>query len=140
MVYVSNDFGKSWIPLMGTDRDRAPDKFDSTIVEAQWLEEHRDLSDFAGDTLYLRFILITNAIRNDDGWYIDDIRIDNATAVAEVPQRPLSVTIAPNPVLGDLTLSFRLLHAAPITVEISDALGRQVLTRSLGTLLKHCRL
>ncbi len=134
MVYVSNDFGKSWIPLMGTDRNRAPDKFDSTIAEAQWLEEHRDLSAFAGDTLYLRFILITNAIRNDDGWYIDDIRIDNATTVAEASQPLLGVTIAPNPVRENLTLSFRLLHTAPVTVEISDALGRRVLTRSLGTL------
>ncbi len=134
MVYVSNDFGKSWIPLMGTNRDRAPDLFDSTIAEAQWLEEHRDLSAFVGDTLYLKFLLLTNAIRHDDGWYIDDIRIDDATTVKAAPKIIVAATLSPNPASDHVLLSFHSLAAAATTVVIRDLLGRQVLQQSLGLL------
>lgn len=132
MVYISQDFGQSWIPLMGTNRDRAPDKFVGSIDSADWIEEHRDLSPYIGDTLYLRFLLLTNAIRSDDGWYIDDIRIDNATTVRDVYAASFSATISPLPVTDYLFLKYLLAIPSTVTATLYDALGKTVLQEQLG--------
>ncbi len=41
-----------------------------------WMEESVDLSQYAGQTVYLRFEYITDAAVNGEGFFLDDVRID----------------------------------------------------------------
>ena len=56
-----------------------------TGTSSNWLNESIDLSNYAGKQIYLRYRITSNS--NDiqsDGWYIDDITIDE-TKVATIP-------------------------------------------------------
>ncbi|MGH3056040.1 MAG: choice-of-anchor J domain-containing protein, partial [Gaiellaceae bacterium] len=50
-----------------------------------WRQERIDLSQYAFQTLWVRFRLVTDAANTYDGWYIDDVSVQNNTAVAGYP-------------------------------------------------------
>lgn len=47
--------------------------FDGT--QDHWVDVNMDLNDFAGDSVYIKFILVTDPYVNGDGFYFDDIKI-----------------------------------------------------------------
>lgn len=47
-----------------------------TGTSSTWLEERIDLSEYAGKQAIIRFRLTSNGTLQSDGWYIDDITID----------------------------------------------------------------
>jgi choice-of-anchor B domain-containing protein len=55
---------------------------DNTADPGDWVTQTFDLSAYAGDTVNVRFRLVTNGTVNADGWYIDDIYIGPATGAA----------------------------------------------------------
>ncbi|RLB09702.1 MAG: hypothetical protein DRG59_01565, partial [Deltaproteobacteria bacterium] len=51
----------------------------------QWIKERIDLSEYAGESLYVRFRLVTNGSIEYDGWYIDDVSVVENTATTSYP-------------------------------------------------------
>ncbi|RZB30236.1 MAG: hypothetical protein SRB1_02516 [Desulfobacteraceae bacterium Eth-SRB1] len=49
---------------------------------ASWTEERMDLSNYAGKKIDIRFRLVSDNDTQSDGWYIDDINIDETGTVA----------------------------------------------------------
>jgi immune inhibitor A len=79
-VEVSTDDGESWTFLEtahGTDQNpnERASGFGYTGTTLEWLEESIDFSPYAGQTIQLRFEVITDFTTNRDGLQVDDIEI-----------------------------------------------------------------
>ncbi len=60
-----NSFGSAYTGDSGSD----------LATEAQWINDRFDLSDYAGETIWVRFEYVTDDVTNTPGWFIDDVRI-----------------------------------------------------------------
>lgn len=60
-----NSFGPGYTSRSATPTSQAP----------QWVSEEFDLSQFAGQEIYLRFEYVTDDATNGSGWLIDDVQI-----------------------------------------------------------------
>ena len=76
LVEVSTD-GNTWITL---------ESFTGT--QTGWVQENYDLSDYAGQELYFRFVMDTDYSITEDGWYIDDVVITGAGSDNQAPPTP----------------------------------------------------
>jgi len=74
-VEVSTDQGKSW-----------PRIYFVTGQKTVWAEERIDLTEYAlVDDVRIRFRLISDGQTRFDGWYIDDVRIEETAAIISYP-------------------------------------------------------
>ena len=91
MVQISTDNGSSWSSVAGqyTTPDVRYSFGDVSVydgVQTDWVHEIMDISDFVNDQFSLRFMLLSNASLNMDGWYIDNLKVSvYATILAEQP-------------------------------------------------------
>ncbi len=115
---VSPDFGRTWYIVQAIDIRRSP-LFRDSVGNSEWVTEHRDLRRFIGDTLFIRFRLRSNIVRNNDGWYIDNVRLDAAEpdAVAEPP--PTTLHLFPQPATEVVWLELPTVVTEPRVVLIT---------------------
>ena len=74
-VQVSTDDGSTWIPIA-----------QFTGAETTWNQERVDLTPYAGNArLGLRFHLTADATGNQDGYYLDDLSIDEGAVQTTYP-------------------------------------------------------
>ena len=77
---------------------------------SDWVKEEIDISDFTGDQVSLRFILVTDMFEREDGFYFDDLKvsvISTATSVNEESANSIFVSNAyPNPTSDKFSISF----------------------------------
>ncbi len=81
-VEASTD-GENWEILKtpsGTDYDPSGNSYGwgYTGTTGDWIEETVDLSQFAGQKIFIRFEYITDAAVNGEGLLLDDVRVDAA--------------------------------------------------------------
>ncbi len=130
IISVSHDFGKTWQDIAFIDMRRSSG-FKDKVTESQWFTEHRSLASFENDTVLIKFTLSTTPLKNKDGWYIDDLRIDaNVDWVNDLlnSSEVIDASIIPNPSTG--YSQFRLTLSVPVKleIEVADYLGRTVST------------
>lgn len=128
IISVSKDFGRTWTDIAWIDQRRSPD-FKDNVNESKWFSEHRTLKEFEGDTVLIKFTLLSNPLRNRDGWYIDNIRLDDdINSVEELIELPnnFSLEIFPNPANSELNITFKLRTYAKYTIQVVDALGNVI--------------
>ncbi|MEX0787416.1 MAG: hypothetical protein WD040_01320 [Anaerolineales bacterium] len=95
-VEVSTDAGETWDILTtpsGTSEDPSGNSygwgyngFSGGGLEAQWIEERIDLSEFAGQEVLLRFEYITDAAVNGEGLLLDDMHLEALDYAADFEQ------------------------------------------------------
>ncbi|MBI1294874.1 hypothetical protein GC175_07945 [bacterium] len=85
-VVVSQD-GEKWTILPGQQTTTTnpsgnsfghayTDRSQGASGEPVWITERFDLSDYAGEAVYVRLEYVTDDAVNEPGWFVDDIRID----------------------------------------------------------------
>ncbi|MCS6966217.1 MAG: hypothetical protein NZ473_05575, partial [Candidatus Kapabacteria bacterium] len=121
---VSPDFGQTWYVVQAIDIRRSP-SFRDSVGNSQWVSEHRDLQRFIGDTLYIRFRLRSNPLRNNDGWYIDNVRLDAAEpdAITEPITATPSVLLFPQPAAEEVWIELPT-PALPKPIQAVNVLGQ----------------
>jgi hypothetical protein len=72
-VEVSTD-GSNWQRLLF-----------ATGFDPTWRQQQIDLSEYAFQTIWLRFHLTTNEAVQNDGWYVDDVQVIDNTATLPYP-------------------------------------------------------
>jgi carboxypeptidase T len=109
-----------WIPACGryTVSGSAVQAPEQPIWEGQqpnWVEEEIDLTSYltAGDALGLRFLLVSDEFVNPDGFYVDDLvlqerNMETVGTTTPLPGAAFSVHIVPNPAREQAQLQFRL--------------------------------
>ncbi len=81
-VQISTD-GTTWQPMQGNYTQDASGSFQPSGepvydgAQLSWVEEEIDLTPFIGQQIKLRFALYSDQSVTEDGWYVDDIVIEN---------------------------------------------------------------
>jgi hypothetical protein len=88
-VQISTDGGTTWISLENEDTtiDHDPSAITTAVdnlpgftgSSGGWVEESFDLSAYAGQSVLLRFLYITDWATTEAGFYVDDIVVTDAT-------------------------------------------------------------
>jgi bacillopeptidase F (M6 metalloprotease family) len=115
-IEVSTDNGNTWIPQCGkftnngvADQNGANNEpvYDGT--QNSWIQEEIDLSDYLGESILIRFKLISDGFLTGDGFYFDDLQvktIEENLSVSSVEIDKMSVY--PNPANDILNINTTL--------------------------------
>jgi len=136
IVWLSNDFGLSWNKLLSVNSNRSSG-FTDDIATSSWYSERIGLSDYIGDTVMIAFELYSNNFNNRDGWYIDDLRIDDLPALVEDEKyisSGLTIEASPNPVSNITKISMFLPFSDEARISLYDIIGNEVLPLFRGRL------
>jgi hypothetical protein len=127
---VSKDYGKTWEYVQWFDINRSEGFVKEDIASSAWFSEHMDLSAYAGETVMLRFTLFSDKIFEDDGWYIDNLAIDDmAVSVYDNKLSDLlNLQIRPNPVRDNAELVINSPVASNAKISVYDAIGNEVMS------------
>jgi len=104
-------------------------------LQPTWVEEYMDLSAFAGQSILLSFLLVSDGAQEGDGFYFDDLRIEytdpKVLTTVTVPLRDFSLQNTPNPASTGTTISWE--KSANIGGEaqilVFNIFGQQVLAQ-----------
>ncbi|MCB0116767.1 MAG: immune inhibitor A, partial [Caldilineaceae bacterium] len=97
-VVVSSD-GEKWTILPGqqtTTDNPSGNSFGDAYTDVSrgsggapvWITERFDLSEYAGEEIYVRLEYVTDDAVNEPGWFVDDIRIDAIDYAADFEDGP----------------------------------------------------
>lgn len=129
---VSTNNGASWQPQCGLyTRAGVADQnitgqpmYDGT--QNDWVLEFIDLSDYLGQTINVRFQLVSDGGVNDDGFYFDDFNLNtiDQSILGTNTFESINATIYPNPVKEKLTIE--LPHPQQTLVKIYSISGQLI--------------
>ena len=135
-VKVSTDCGVTWATVYnkaGTTLTTVTPGTTTafTPTATQWRAETVNMNTYAGQANVLVKFTATSNYGNN--LYIDDINISGLTSVTEIDNN-LSVSIYPNPVSDNATVSISLNQAQNVNVAVYNMLGEVVYTSNQGQL------
>ncbi|MEO7609251.1 MAG: M14 family zinc carboxypeptidase [Saprospiraceae bacterium] len=105
-------------------------------VQSSWVQEHMDLSDYVGGPVYIRYRMISDAIEQRDGIYVDDIYIiqygDKTLQTKSIDPKEFSVTQFPNPAVDEITFQFASGLSKGSQIKIYSVEGKLVKNLSIN--------
>ncbi len=104
---------------------------DHSADSGDWRQKTYSLSAYAGDTITIRFILISDPGTTRDGWYLDDITVGSTTGIIENHDQGIPVKMSieqnyPNPFNPTTNFKFQIVDFGLVTLRIYDIVGREV--------------
>ena len=94
----------------------------------QWRSNTADLSAFAGETILVRFAVVS-------GWgdmlYLDNISVNMSTGLNELADGE-SINVYPNPAQSTATIDMVIEQASVVNIRVMDMVGKVVATQNLG--------
>lgn len=130
-IEISYDNGSTWNILGKYNRKSFAPWQDSTYTQDDWKPETFVLQPSNNDIALIRFRLKTNVVRNDDGWYIDDIVIDKYSSVETVSLTQSNIKLFPNPCNSFLNIDFSEFYNDFAKIKIINIFGEIVFQRDL---------
>ena len=98
-----------------------------TIGAPDWIQAKFDLSNYVGETVYIRFHFGSDGSVVRPGWYIDDVTIyglgRTGTMSRDIPEKDF---LCVDPLSEKLEITFGLSHQTDISIRIYDITGRLV--------------
>ena len=133
---VSTDAGSTWIPQCGkytniglSSHNGATNQPLYDGKQNDWVLEEIDLSDYLGNTILIRFKLISDGALNKDGFYFDDLVVKILDPSLSTPDYITSnFSVFPNPVNNLLHINSSLSN---YTYELYSIHG-QLLNKKVG--------
>ena len=130
-IIISRDFGNTWRRLYYIGENSDPNAGSDDPADFEWMGVHRNLAPYATDTVMVRFIAVANLFRNEAGWFVDNIRVDNDPNVSvdeQYTDENIKLNIYPNPVAEESVLKLTLSSPGTTLIEIYDGLGNRIET------------
>jgi hypothetical protein len=125
------DYGYIQIKTKNSDWQTIGDT--ATGISPAWTQAHADLSAYADSTVRIGFYFTSTGNNEDNGWYIEDIRIegiDTSTFINEfkntLPLKFFLYQSYPNPFNPVTHIPFSLPKAANVRIEVFNLLGQRV--------------
>lgn len=125
---ISKDFGKSWKGIRWYDISSSPNFIRGDLTKSKWEQTAADLRPYIGDTILIRFELISGGALVDIGWFIDNIITSSVVSVEETQPLPVEVNIYPNPVMNNLNLVLNVPKSGLYSFGLYDLLGNLIHT------------
>lgn len=102
--------------------------FSANIEDNEWRRVHRYLGNYVGENVYIRFTVFSDNLLERDGWYIDNITIDDepASVREDIFAKSLNLSVYPNPTEGASTLKVDMPLSGQTIIAIYDALGNRI--------------
>jgi hypothetical protein len=130
-VSWTKDFGKTWNYYHFWNAGSSPNFILKDLANSQWEKVAKDMSQFIGDTIIFRFSMITNGFREAEGWYIDNVELnDSPSGVDSDIITQSRIFTFPNPVSDNSQLQIDLTRSANINVSLYNSLGIKVMDLS----------
>ncbi|MBS1533923.1 MAG: immune inhibitor A [Bacteroidetes bacterium] len=135
---VSTDNGLTWTEQCGKyTKSITPNTAEGTIpaysgTQSDWINEEISLSDYAGQSIKVRFRLSTDVGTNLDGFYFDDFKVNllqNSVLLATENNQVLPFRIYPNPVQDVLRIHTEV---SAYEVEIYNLQSQLILSLKAG--------
>jgi len=126
-LFISRDFGKTFVEVMRFN-ENSNSKFQGILENTEFVNVSFDLTPYMGDTIYFKFGLSSNPIREDWGIFIDDIVVDGMVGVEEHYNpiyNNLFAQVMPNPINNNSHLSINIPIAGDMSIAIYDLLGNK---------------
>jgi hypothetical protein len=128
-VEASTSKGTTWSTLGAWNSSSVARWADTTKGSDAWRFERLAIPASAGDTVMIRLRMRSNATRQSDGWYIDDISFSEPSSVSESADEGAAFIARPNPNAGVFVLAAD--HDVTVrSIECYTTLGEKV----------HCRI
>jgi hypothetical protein len=140
IVEISTDEGQNWTELARYDQASDPGWGDNVADPTDWRPADLSLDAYTGQTVLVRFRVQTDPLAELDGWYLDNVRINEGDCtIAAIPpagQLPTQLFAPyPNPMTGVARFAFRLaVPASDVVMQVFDLSGRLVRHEALGAL------
>lgn len=145
-IAYSEDFGQTWKLLKWVNKNSSEDFIINNLEASKWQNLAFNLSGNVGDTILFRFTLSSNDFRNTDGWYIDNIKIDDRPSSVNYNLEEMSlISVSPNPAKDFARVGIRTAVDSDIRIELFDVLGNKIISeflpsQSAGELIKEYNL
>lgn len=136
IVWISKDFGMSWEKLLSVNSDRSAG-FTDDIATSTWYSERIGLADYIGDTVMISFELYSNNFNNREGWFIDDLKIDDSPSLMDETDyfsSGITLDVSPNPVSNITKMSLFMPFSNEVKLSLNDLIGNEVLSLYKGYL------
>lgn len=128
-IAYSDDLGKTWKVLKWVDAATSPNFISGDLENSKFDKLAFNMSDKVGDTILFRFRIQTNGLRNDEGWFIDNIVMDDRPSnVNDLIDDMTLVNVSPNPSSGLTQLNVNLPSNANLSYSIYNSLGELIFT------------
>lgn len=133
-LQISEDDGVSWIAQCGKFTNPGSSIGSQPIgeplydgIQADWIKEEVNLSDYLGKNIKVRFILVSDQNTEGDGFYFDDLKVNtiNDESLSVVDSEHKTIYIYPNPTSGKVFINFR--DKDTYTIEVYTTLGQKIL-------------
>lgn len=137
-VHVSTNCGQTWLPrksITDSALTTAGSGDTTSFVPGatQWREEVVSaLNSVAGNSNVMFKFEFKN--RGGNNFYLDDINLYNDNVSIAEPEETYNMSLYPNPVSEEATLSFTLAGSSLVGIKVFDLLGREVSTLFGGML------
>jgi hypothetical protein len=136
-VMVKKENDNNWTALSGKYTKKGGNEYLNAIEpyydgNSNWVNEEIDISDFAGEKINLRFVLVTDGGVKEDGFYFDNFQISvvsTETSINENNSSVFSSKAYPNPGSDKFTIIFK--------ADINNENGKLQLFNSMGKLIKQ---
>ncbi len=100
-----------------------------------WTQGYADLSSYADSTVRIAFYFVSNWTHEDNGWYIDDIRIEGLATDINDPSWKKEITRPftlhqnyPNPFNPATTINYHLQKNTNVKIVINNLIGQKIKT------------
>ncbi|MDT3739021.1 MAG: T9SS type A sorting domain-containing protein [Candidatus Kapabacteria bacterium] len=134
-ISYSNDFGVTWKLLKWVNSSNSEYFFMGNLDASQWQELAFNLSSKTGDTVLFRFALGSNDFKVGDGWYLDNIRMNDKPSSVNYNQYDMTmISVSPNPVRSIAKVALKTAVDADIRIELYDVLGNKIIYDNKGIL------
>ena len=132
-VEVSTNNGGTWIPQCGNytktgnnNQDPNNPVYDGT--QNTWVKEEISLSDYLGETIKIRFQLVSDQYVTEDGFYFDDLEVTviETSSISEFDES-IKLNGYPNPASDVFTIEYNLPNGNKnAQIEISNEIGQTI--------------
>jgi hypothetical protein len=132
-VFMASTDGVNWTPLCGkyTSLGTSSQLFEEPLYDGNqptWVREEVDLTDYIGQSILLRFEMVSDAFAEFDGFYFDDLTIEGISipdgVVTIKPTLAISAA-SPNPALSISNVNYSLAARGDV-FEVYNSFGQIV--------------
>ncbi|MCX6136159.1 MAG: NF038122 family metalloprotease [Ignavibacteriales bacterium] len=128
LVQISRSRGKSWQTLLTLSESSHPDWISGINT---WVKYELPLTEYAFDTILVRFNLTSNGSVNKYGWLIDDIELSPvltgvATNSAIIPDEFSMDQNFPNPFNPSTTIKYGLPISSRVSIAVYNSIGQKI--------------